>query len=142
LILYLDTSALIKLYVSEAQSDAVERLREQASIVATVMVSYAEAAATFARRIREQPTMANDLSAARREFFADWPLYLRFPVSQPLLDEAARLADGFALRGYDSVQLAAARLVGQDHDIVFASFDTRLANAAELLGMKLPFPKP
>lgn len=141
MILYLDTSALIKLYVSEVQSGAVEGLREQADIVATVMISYAEAAATFARRIREQPGVTNELSAARGDFFADWPSYLRLTVSQPLLDEAARLADAFALRGYDSVQLAAARLLAVDHDIVFASFDTRLANAAALLGMESPFAK-
>lgn len=141
MILYLDTSALMKLYVSEAQTDAVEGLREQADIVATVMISYAEAAATFARRIREQPAVTSELSAARQDFYADWPSYLRLSVSQPLLDEAARLADAFALRGYDSVQLAAARLLAAEHDIVFASFDTRLANAAALLGMESPFAK-
>jgi predicted nucleic acid-binding protein len=39
LILYLDTSALIKLYVTEPGSDETESLREQADLVATVMIT-------------------------------------------------------------------------------------------------------
>jgi predicted nucleic acid-binding protein len=143
LILYLDTSALIKLYVTEPGSDETESLREQADQVATVMITYAEAAAAFARRIREQPVMAESLSLARGEFFADWPLYLGMPIDQRLLHHAARLADAFGLRGYDSVQLAAAHIL-QLHSvpgIVFASFDERLANAASLIGLVSPFMK-
>jgi predicted nucleic acid-binding protein len=107
------------------------------------MISYAEAVATFARRIREQPTMADALSMARDEFYADWPRYLGMPIDQHLLNEAARLADAFALRGYDSVQLAAARILQTQGvpEIVFASFDQRLANAASLIGLNSPLSK-
>ena len=43
----------------------------------------------------------------------------------------------FALRGYDSIQLAAAFEAGRvsQSPIFFASFDTRLNKAARLLGM-------
>jgi predicted nucleic acid-binding protein len=143
LILYLDTSALIKLYVTEPGSDETESLRAQADLVATVMITYAEAAAAFARRIREQPVMVASLSLARDEFFADWPLYLSIPIDQRLLHQAARLADAFALRGYDSVQLAAAHILQLQGvpRIVFASFDERLATAASLIGLDSPFMK-
>lgn len=143
MILYLDTSALIKLYVTEPGSDETEALRVLADQLATVMISYAEAAATFARRIREQPAMADSLSLARGEFVADWPRYMGIPIDQRLLNEAARLADAFALRGYDSVQLAAARILQLQGvaEIVFASFDERLANAASLIGLDTPFMK-
>jgi predicted nucleic acid-binding protein len=143
LILYLDTSALIKLYVTEPGSVETEALRARADVVATVMISYAEAAAAFARRIREQPTMFDALSLARGEFYADWPQYLGMPIDQRLLNEAARLSDAFALRGYDSVQLAAARSLQLQGvtEIVFASFDERLANAASLIGLDSPFMK-
>jgi len=143
LILYLDTSALIKLYVTEPGSDETESLREQADLVATVMMTYAEAAAAFARRIREQPVMVASLSLARDEFFADWPQYLGIPIDQRLLHQAARLADAFALRGYDSVQLAAAHILQLQGvpGIVFASFDERLATAANLIGLGSPFMK-
>jgi uncharacterized protein len=40
--LYLDTSSAIKIYVSEAGSDKVRTLVEDATVVATSVVSYAE----------------------------------------------------------------------------------------------------
>ena len=50
---------------------------------------------------------------------------------------AGEYADTFALRGYDSVQLAAAFEVGRisQSPLFFACFDTRLNKAAKLLGM-------
>ncbi len=45
--------------------------------------------------------------------------------------------DTFALRGYDSVQLAAARQLQQAawEELHFACFDARLQKAARMLGM-------
>jgi predicted nucleic acid-binding protein len=50
--LYLDTSSAIKLYVSEAGSDKVRKLVEDATVVATSVVTYAETP----RRSGENPT--------------------------------------------------------------------------------------
>ena len=56
-------------------------------------------------------------------------------VSQPLVETAGRFADVFALRGYDSVQLAAAHElhVNAEQSVLFACFDRRLNQAAQLL---------
>ncbi len=51
--LYLDTSALVKLYVDEPKSEAVKNAVEQADAVATSLVAYTEARAAFARCRRE-----------------------------------------------------------------------------------------
>lgn len=50
---------------------------------------------------------------------------------------AGDYVDTFALRGYDSVQLAAARIVQESagEELYFASFDARLQNAAKVLGI-------
>ncbi len=59
-------------------------------------------------------------------------------VNQTLVERAGEYADTFALRGYDSIQLAAAyearRISGLP--ILFASFNTRLNKAAKLLKMQ------
>ena len=49
MILYLDTSALVKLYVREAGSVLVRRATEASEAAATSTVAYAEARAAFAR---------------------------------------------------------------------------------------------
>ncbi len=46
---YLDTSSLVKLYVTEAGTDVVEQLVGDASVVATSVVAYAETRAALAR---------------------------------------------------------------------------------------------
>jgi predicted nucleic acid-binding protein len=53
LILYLDTSALVKLYAVEEGREAVEHAVEEAELIVTSAVAYAEARATLARKHRE-----------------------------------------------------------------------------------------
>ena len=50
--LYLDTSALVKLYVEEEGRETVFEAVEGADRVATSTVAYAEARAAFARKVR------------------------------------------------------------------------------------------
>ena len=54
------------------------------------------------------------------------------------MELAGEYADIFALRGYDSVQLASARQVQEaaSEELCFACFDTRLQKAARVLGMQ------
>ncbi len=53
MILYLDTSRLVKLYVEEAAPVDVESLVGSAEVTGTSLIAYAEAKAAFARRFRE-----------------------------------------------------------------------------------------
>lgn len=48
LIVYLDTSSLIKLYIEESGSAEVERLVEKASLVCTSVIAYPEARSALA----------------------------------------------------------------------------------------------
>lgn len=68
----------------------------------------------------------------------DWTRYAIVELTQSLLDLAGDYADTFALRGCDSVQLAAARTLQEatDETLLFAAFDTRLEKAAGVLGMQ------
>lgn len=137
MILFCDTSALVKLYVREDGSDAVRQQANAARVVAASRIAWAEAMAAMARRLREAPADTPAIDAAREQLRADWPLYAIVEVTQPLVELAGDLADSFALRGYDSVQLASARTLQQhtQETVHFACFDTRLAKAAHVLGM-------
>ncbi len=137
---YLDTSALIKLYVDEESSDALWAWLEGQQ-PATCRITFAEAHAGIARREREVPLAHDVWTIARGRLRADWPLYRIVEVTQPLVEAAANFADTFGLRGYDAVQLAAAHAVGHalpGETSVFVSFDRRLNRAARLLGLALP----
>ena len=71
MIVYLDTSALVKLYVEEAGSAAIATCVERATAVTTARVTYAEARAAFARYRREGGlTPAGLLLRSQRSGFA------------------------------------------------------------------------
>ncbi len=130
--LYLDTSALIKLYVEEAGADRVEGAVERAEIVATSVVAYAEARAALARRHRENDFTASEYQGIVSELDASWQGYERLGVTEGLAREAGELAEEHALRGFDAVHLASAlRLAQRFPSSSFLAFDERLTAAAE-----------
>lgn len=137
MILFCDTSALIKLYIAEEGSDAIKMQLSLAEAVAVCRISWAEAHAALSRRAREVPQDARVIEQAKAALAADWQHFVVLEIDQVLIERAGEYADTFALRGYDSVQLAAAFETGRISQlpIFFACFDTRLNKAAKLLGM-------
>ncbi len=141
MILFCDTSALVKLYVVEAESGAVKGLVTASEVVAVCRIAWVEACAAFARRAREVPADAAAIENARRALASDWPQLLILEVTQPVVEKAGEFAELFALRAYDAVQLAAAhhaRTVARE-PLVFACFDARLNKASRVLGMEARF---
>lgn len=137
MILYCDTSALVKLYVAEASSELVKERLAEAEAVAVCRIAWAEAHAALSRRAREVPADAEMIELAKAALATDWPHFVVLEVNQSLVERAGDYADTFALRGYDAVQLAAAfetARISQAH-IVFACFDMRLNKAAKALGL-------
>jgi len=132
LVVYLDTSALVKLYVAEEDGrELVRRAVEEAERIATSTVAYAEARAGLARKQREEVFTAEELRRAVSDLDQDWPAYDRLNVSDPVSYLAGELAERHALRGYDAVHLASAvRLSERFGDLNFLAFDVRLNDAA------------
>jgi predicted nucleic acid-binding protein len=137
---YIDTSALVKLYLRETHSAAVVELfsailRATSHEIAFVEVRAALAAANRAGRL---PDAQHTISVSN--FGQDWAAGMSPVVTdESLLQRAAELAEGFALRGYDAVHLASAERVRLALPATrFVSFDHHLNRAAKLLGFALP----
>ena len=131
MILYLDTSALVKLYVEEAGSQVVAENLKAASTVATARISYAEARAAFARHARHGGLTPAELRRVIRHLDEEWGQYTVVEITDGVVRRAAVLAERHELRAYDAVQLAAALdLRVPKADIKFSSFDERLNRAA------------
>lgn len=138
MILYLDTSALVKLYIAETESPDVHDTVARADAVAVCRTAWAEACAALARRAREVPADEAATLAAREAMARDWPHFLTIEITQKVVERAGEFAETFALRGDDSVQLASACeiLAAAPSEVVFACFDHRLNKAAKVLGLK------
>lgn len=140
MILYLDTSALVKLYAEEEGTATVEQAVEEAEAVATSVVAYAEARAAFARKLREGVFSPENRDEAVEALDEDWGTFEKPEVTGDLVLEAGDLAEEHALRGFDAVHLASALQVreaykgreGADSEVVvvFLGFDANLTRAA------------
>ena len=138
MIVYYDTSALVKLYVTEDGSAEMKALLSESEIAATTRVSWVEAHAAMARRARERVADVAALDQARAALRADWPHFLVIELTQELCERAAAHAEVFALRAYDGVQLAGADMLREraGAEVGFACFDRRLNQAARILGLQ------
>ncbi len=143
--LYLDTSSLVKLFVSEAGSDVVRRLVGDATVVATSVVAYAEARASLARLRRDGTLTAAKLASLKRQIEEQWPTYLTLDANDSLCRAAGELAEKYSLRGFDSIHLASfaevARRAGT-RETRFSSFDDNLNQAARKLTRTLKHTEP
>lgn len=131
MILYLDTSSLIKLYVEEAAADEVRRLLNQALVVATSVVAYPEARSASARLFREGGLTADEYSTMKTDLEQDLESFLTLGVTEDIWRHAGDLAH--ALRGFDSLHWASClALTSLELSILvrFSSFDDRLNEAA------------
>ena len=140
MILYLDTSSLVKMYIAEPGSDHVRALVEQSAVVTTSQIAYPELRAALARRRRERTLRPKDFAVAKRAFEADWPRYVAVDVTPAICRDAGDLAERYRLRGFDSVHLASFADVVQSMgaaDARFSSFDERLNRAARVLARSL-----
>jgi predicted nucleic acid-binding protein len=136
-ILYLDTSSLVKLYVPEAGSAEVQQIVDDAEVSATSRLAYVEAKAAFARKRRERGITAAGYRTVTRDFDHDWEAFFIVDVSSEVIKFAAELAEKRALKGYDAVHLASALtlLRHSGRPVAFSCFDVRLSLAARREGL-------
>ena len=110
---------------------------DEAEVVATSVLAYAEARATFARRRRERLMTVAEAKAAVRQLDADWPRFVAIACDGELARAAGRLADERGIRGADAVHLASfeeLRARCDDEPLRFSSADDELTRAARALG--------
>lgn len=132
---YLDTSALIKLYVAEAFSTEVERLVAEADGLVISRLSMLEWHCAMARRLRTGQISEDYLALARTEFTRHLAEgYFRIvSFDDTLLIDALRVLDGvrpLPLRTLDAIHLTAARNAGVTR---LATADRVMADAANKL---------
>jgi predicted nucleic acid-binding protein len=126
---YLDSSALVKLVIAEPESQALRRFLRSEPQRASCTLARVE----VLRAVR--PHGAKATSRARQ-------VLRRLDLIQmddDLLEDAATL-DGGVLRSLDSIHLAAARTLG-DELTVIVTYDGRMAAEADVLGLVVEAPR-
>jgi len=134
LILYLGTSALVKLYASEPNSWEVKEWVKNAEIVATCRVAYAEIISALDRRLQKNDLTEIDYKLMRNALDKDWNNFAIVDFDER---EAGRLINKYGLRRFDAIHLSAANLIRKAKEgvsILFASADETLNRTAKMEG--------
>jgi hypothetical protein len=135
MILYLDTSSLLKCVINEAHTADVLQWVDAADAVATSRVTFPEAAAALSRRRRLGDLTEAAARVALRRLADRWSGFMLVDIAEI---RAGGLATRHPLRGFDAVQLAAALTVRSAvgvRGIAFSSFDRTLCRAAAQEGL-------
>lgn len=133
---YLETSALVKLYVLEPGTERLVRIASDVSENRLVVLALSAVETRSAIRRRER---AGDIDPMAASFMLDRlqqhmeSRFLRQGVSDAVLDAALEMIDRYALRAYDAIQLAGCLVfktaAGRDTPI-FVCSDRQLLEAA------------
>ena len=135
MILFLDSSALVKQYVDESGSQAVRAWFDTHTIIVSPL-TFAEVMCALARRWRENLLSEQEFNRLTDAFQQDWPTLLHVPVDDAVVSLVAWASRRWALKGADTLQLASAvSLVDPSIDVGFASADVRLTKAAREAGL-------
>jgi len=145
---YLETSALVKLYVREMGTERLLALATSAPANRFAILSLAQVEFRAAVRRRQRsgeisPSEVDELIESFRHHSEG--LFLVQTFSESLLDVACALIDAYALRGYDSMQLAGylmLRSVSGPEEPIFVCSDKALLSAAQNEGCAVLNPCP
>ena len=138
MILYLDTSALVKRYFLEESSGDVIAIWQSAAQVVTSFVAYSETMACIYRKQREGGLLPDPTSVIVSRFRSDWESFIRVKVNADLCSHIDRVVEEYPLRGFDAIHLASALVIHErlPRNFVFACFDERLLHAAASEGLE------
>lgn len=139
MIVYADTSALVKLFVAESHSDATRRTFQKAQALGTGLLTRAELGAALARGMRRGLISESEAQEARHRLQLVWPTWIHVVMNENLVSHTESLAWEYGLRGYDAVHLAAAQIwQGEiEHTVTLATFDQELWEAAPRAGLEV-----
>lgn len=126
--LYLDSSALLALYLDEEQRERCLALLLSDPQWITGRHTQVEVRRNLARRL--EPAEAD---GARARLLEDWARTTIVELDDVTCETAAAIAEQTGVRSLDALHLAAAVRVGGD-DLRFVTHDRRQASAARELG--------
>ncbi|WP_420611738.1 type II toxin-antitoxin system VapC family toxin [Candidatus Spongiisocius sp.] len=128
--LYVDTSALMKRYVQEHDSEVAVQLMSSDPVLVTSRLTVVELRRNLARLLR-----GNDLVGARRRAQADLDAFALVSLDAATCNEAARIAEQTLCRSLDALHMAAALRTGASTTML--TFDIRQAQAARSTGLSV-----
>jgi len=134
-IAYLDSSAIIKLYlVDEAGMAELHEIATGSARLATSRLSYVEVRAGLAAARRANRLAPIEHDRAVESFDMSWPGYFVVELTEAVGARAGAIAETFGLRAGDAIQLASVLELDLEQTMIVA-WDARLRFASHAAGV-------
>lgn len=127
--MYVDSSALLKCYVAEPESDQVRGILGASDVLVTARLTQIEVRRDLARLLSSV-----EHHAARAAFRVDLGAFVLIELDAAVHDRAADIAEHLGVRTLDALHLAAAQRGGGPGS-AFLTYDLRQAQGARALGL-------
>ncbi len=126
---YVDTSALLKRYVDEHDSDVADRWLTADQVLVTSWLTIVEVRRNLARLLTGAV-----LRAAREAFERDLDAFALVAADETTCRTAATIGEQLGVRSLDAIHLASAQRL-RIPALTFLTFDLRQGQAARSLGL-------
>jgi uncharacterized protein len=128
---YVDSSALLKRYINEHDSDLADTLLASDPVLVTSWITLVEVRRNLARLA--DPKDVGDL---RRQVEIDFESFALVTCTESTAKAAADIGEVLGVRSLEAIHLASAQRL-QIADLRFVTFDLRQAQAARSLGFQV-----
>jgi len=133
-IIFLDSSALVKRFIEESGSDKVEKLCMASQEIVVSIISLPEIVSALNRRKREKTISSRQYTEIKERLILEFEDYLSCPFTPEIIESSIRILERFPLRAMDAIHLASATSIPID---LFISADVRQLNAAKQMRLKV-----
>lgn len=130
MVLYVDSSALLKRYVAEHDSDAADSLMATDAVLATSRITEVEVRRNLARLLE-----GDSATTAKRQFLEDLDAFALVAIDATTCNDASRVAETTMCRSLDAIHIASALRAGPA--TTFLTFDVGQASAARSVGLSV-----
>ena len=129
-LLYLDSSAIAKLFIKEEHTGLVEAAVDTADGLVCSVIGYVEVMGIFSRAHNQKRLSVEVRDDLVERFGLWWNGVNQLPVNARSIVAGGANAIKYGIRGIDGLHLAAAEEAQKSGPVVFACFDERLAQIA------------
>lgn len=128
--LYVDSSALLKRYIDERDSEVAVQWMATDEVLVTSRLAEVEVRRNLTRLLRGSP-----LGVARRQFQSDLDAFALVALDATTCRDAAGIAERTGCRSLDALHLASALRAGRSTTML--TFDLRQGHVARDLGLRV-----
>lgn len=139
MIIYIDSSVLVKKYFNEKGSEIILKLWNENNHFAISQVGFSEILGTINKKQKVDRFSDKIKDKLIGNFLEDWDQMIKVNVDNSLKSELLHIHSKYLLRGFDAIHLVSANIIFKEleEDSLFLCADDNLAMAAKKDGLNI-----